>query len=370
MSASRRATGSTTDARRGVALLLVLATLLVVSTAALLLVRTRATASLGRRIDDRTVAIDDAITAAEGRIAAWLQNEAATAVVDPDAPSIEIPILDDLIVLEGVATRIRVAAFDQQAMLPWDDARSGSPLRMALPAAVSARLRDRPEGRRTSPGLDLLPLPRPGEAPTFPRISPGPPDAMPIAFGAGTQAEPAGVESSKLFDSQTTAPAASPAVGAWLATHAPSPAAINVNTAPIELLDAAMRRLGRGGLEPIIEARRARRHTALAAPTATAGGAGPGARSSVRGQSQRSAASRSAGNAAGINAPSLPAAAGRPAGGAANGAANGEISLVSQSAAWAFRIDAVVEGTSRSTWSVWRLEPAGWGCVQRLEVIE
>ena len=99
---------------------------------------------------------------------------------------------------------------------------------------------------------------------------------------------------------------------------------VNVNTAPIELLEAACRATGRGGVETILAARAAD----------TPAGVDPGPARERRG------------------------AAGRTLG------------LVGSSSAWAFRVAARVGPVARSWWSVYIRSESSWECVQRLAITD
>ena len=108
--------------------------------------------------------------------------------------------------------------------------------------------------------------------------------------------------------------------GAYVATHN-GDFFLNVNTAPLPLIEVSLRLLGRGGLEQIIQARSEGKFFVESVV--------PGSKSS-----------------------------------------SDEPRLVSVSNAWAFRIDVRVEGVRRSWWVVYRRESAAssWRCVQRLAI--
>jgi hypothetical protein len=97
---------------------------------------------------------------------------------------------------------------------------------------------------------------------------------------------------------------------------------INVNTAPVPLLEAALRAGGRSGLEQILQARAAHRRFQP----------------------------------------------GRLDQGATPANASGAPELVSSSPSWAFRIDAHAGPVRRSWWAVYQRSSSSWECVQRLTI--
>ena len=110
-----------------------------------------------------------------------------------------------------------------------------------------------------------------------------------------------------------------PPLGAVLGTHNLGRGVINVHTAPHWLLDEVYRGLGRGDLPFLLESRRKGERTALA----TGGEVNPTADS------------------------------------------DGLPTLVTESRAWAVRVDATVGAVTRSWWTVYRLQRGGWHLVQR-----
>ena len=191
-------------------------------------------------------------------------------------------------------------------------------MRSVLPSEVRALL-DRVQIRSgETAGLDLFPAGRGGEdeVVVFPQPSPG----AALVFGDSADAE-AGIAAQPEPDSVGIAPLS---LGACVATH--NPGLINVNTAPIDLVEAAMRSAGRGGLEAIIEARAAGKPASLA---------------SSPGDDRRGSRSR--------------------------------LGLTTTSTVWAFRIDARVGPIVRSWWAVYERGgrgPKEWRCVQRLAITD
>ena len=112
-----------------------------------------------------------------------------------------------------------------------------------------------------------------------------------------------------------------------MATHPVGPAgSINVNTAPLPLIEAAMLIAGRGGIETIMAARR----EGIPAPLPAALTAEPSSRFETN-QTPR---------------------------------------FVAVSNSWAARIDVHVGAARRSWWVVYQNRSARWECVQRLVITD
>jgi hypothetical protein len=143
----------------------------------------------------------------------------------------------------------------------------------------------------------------------------------PVVFGAAVFSASSHVEA----DAQKMT-----AVGGLVATHNGSgrssgAGSINVNTAPVELIEAAMRSSGMGGIEQIIAAR-AQGKLAVA----------PHRESLPNKQSNR-------------------------------------IQFAAASAIWSFRIDIHVGPLRRSWWATYSRtgrQASGWECIQRLAITE
>ncbi len=304
--------------RSGAALLIVLATLILAVGASAAIAAAASTHRLARKLAGHTLIANDLLRAAEAPILAWLEAESQHVVLPPGSAAPQVEVLHDTFAVDATRYGLHITAWDQRGMVPVDTARSGSPLRLALPAEVR-RCLDRltiPEG--LTPGLDLfLPAIEPGGAVN---VFPAPADTEPLRFaasGEGVLHEPA---SPSAHGPPETA-SERLAIGSCVATH--NPGLINVNTAPAELLEAALRSAGRGGLEQIL-------------------------------------AARSVGKSA-------PAPAGPPADVAARGAPQ----PVATSVSWAMRIDITVGALHRSWWAIYtQSSGAQWECVQRLAIPE
>jgi hypothetical protein len=268
------------DRERGVAILLTLAALVLVTAATAALARLASTAQIGRCLDRDTAAADDLLREASKPIEAWLTSEGARVVLPPDSLEPRASVLDDRWEVAGIAHALTITAFDQNGMVPIELARSASPLRTLLPEPTLDELRrSRPRGRHE--GLDLL------QAEAERSIFPAHPTAVVVT-------------------------------GATLATHGGS--RVNVATAPMRLVEEALRLAGRGGIEAISAAREKGKLPSVPAPV-------PGR-----------LASRSAPE------------------------------IVSTSSAWAFRIDLRVGTASRSWWEVHEHLSGSFRLVQRLAI--
>ena len=273
--------------RRGVALLLVLATLVLAVTAAAGLARVATGARLHAHAAQRERTADALLDAADTPVLDWLHRHAGRVVLPPDATSPRYTVLDDAMEIGGEACRLTITAFDECGMAPpgWDGA--------VLPADVTERIERAGEAISLHPGLDLL-----GS----------------VGANAGGRPDYSSLEGASL-----------PAIGELVATHNPvlpgRQPAVNVNTAPLPLLEAvyAARRLG--GLEAVVEARTAGRVSS------------PGA----------------------IRVPRVEGAVPLP---------------VAMSMSWVFRIDCRVGTLRRAWWCVYADTGSNWERVQRLAITE
>ncbi len=208
--------------RRGGALLLVLAALVLVTTASVSLLRLAVTAQAAEVAGRESRIADDLLCAAEAPILDWLSTQAGDVVLAPDVAVPQVAVLEQSWSVDDVECGLQITAWDQCGMVPVDLARSGSPLRLSLPEEVRRAL-DGVNLQSAAPaGLDLF-LGQPVDEQVA--VFPAPDDAAPETV----------------------------ALGALVATHNPN--VINVNTAPPHVLEAALGVTGRGGLEAILAAR-------------------------------------------------------------------------------------------------------------------
>ncbi len=304
--------------RRGAALLIVLATLILAAGASVTIAAAASTQRLARQLARHTLIADDLLRAAEAPIHAWLEAESQKVVLPPDSANPQVEVLHDIFAVDATRYELHITAWDQCGMVPVNAARSGSPLRLALPAEVR-RCLDRvtmPEG--VAPGLDLfLPVMEPGGAVS---VFPVPANTEPLRFAAPGEGVPSEPAPPSAHGPPETA-SERLAIGSCVATH--KPGLITINTAPAEVLEAALRHAGRGGLEQILAAR----SEGKLAPTAE--------------RAQTGDVSR------------------------------GAPQPVASSGSWAMRIDVAVGPLHRSWWALYtKSSSAQWECVQRLAIPE
>lgn len=298
--------------RRGVALMLVLATLLVVTVGAASIAALASTARQARSVERSTRVADDLLAALDAPLIVWLESVSSKVALAPDALIPGVLVLEESWQIDPVApagtasdsgpiaVAISVVAFDQCGMVHWRAARDGSVLRLALAEETLALVDGTPLPDDVLPGLDLA-------------VTSTPDSVFPLA--------------SAVLD-----PGAA-RLGALIATHGGSVPRINVNTTPRPLLEHAMRAAGRGGLESIMASR------AIGTPAT----APPAPRSALRRdrRDERSANRRT--DAV-------------------------DVEIVASSDAWAFRIDIRTGEASRSWWAVYVFRSGEWRCAQRLAI--
>jgi len=244
--------------RRGYALLLVLAAILMISAVCVPLATTRAEllARHATEVDAKTAR--ELANAAESAVETWLLRASGLAVCPPEASAPVFAVLDDEWAVDGERFRVTITAFDQAGMAPPAAItalrRSGWPLDLDEERVIADVTADRL-------GLDAL------EA---------------AAFRA---------ESISVYPPPGNLSADQPApLGARIATHNPPPGResrpplLNLNTAPAPLLRAALRATGRSGAEQVLAART--EGLAAGVPgTSSPNGGGPIARLSLVGAS-------------------------------------------------------------------------------------
>ena len=200
-------------------------------------------------------------------------------------------------------------------MVPIAAARYVSPIRLALPHSALGALDRSGLDANQKPGLDQFlqeSTANIDELPVFPSL----PHGKAARFGVyPIQTNESSNESKGAVQVDTTF------IGSSIATH--NPGLINVNTSPVNLVEAAMRTAGMGGLEQIIQA-------------------------------------RSQGKLA--NAPSPDPRTGNDE--------EMKVQLTSVSSVWSFRIDVEVGPLQRSWWAVYVRNGSQWECVQRLVIPE
>jgi len=334
--------------RRGVALLLVLAAVLVGLAAATVAAQAATAASLARRAErDRQIA-DDAARSLARAAEDWLARSADRVALAPDAVLPAVEVLAEEVVLEassvevssleassveassveGTAARdgassllVRIVAFDQRGMVPWREAREARGLATTLPPEVVRAVRDAATPSLQPMGLDLI-------------------GAHGVDGGEGRASPAIRVWPGASGDRPERGDAA---IGALVATHAVDEIVVNVHTAPEPLVRAAEAITGRAVWDAVVEAR-------------------------LVGRASGAFGVASGGNAAAAAGADTPA----EAVGEAVGEAIGERSIrfVGVSDLWSFRID-VRFGAARSAWWLTYARTSGsWRLVQQLRITE
>lgn len=292
-------------ASSGSALLYVLVALAVVLPASVGLARAISTAKIERELRRDEQLMRDLLLEADAPIANFLTTRAKDLVLPADAKYPAALVADESFAVGGecgVRVELKVVAWDQCGLVAMKDARGATAMRLALPRAIVEVL-DRHRRKGALSGLDWFKEEG--------GVSPFPPTP---------QVDAADDSVSLTWPASTSA-----AIGAYVATH--NPGHLNVSTAPIETLEAALRDAGRGGLEEIVAARREGRRVPI------------------------------------------PSAASVPASDDATGGAVGE-SFVSTSDAFAFRVDVRVGRVRRSVWLQYRPNESRWRRVQRIDITD
>lgn len=216
--------------RRGVALLLVLAMIILIVPVAVGFTQRAVLANLEQRLSAQEQVAGSVRAQLEaGPLQTWLAEESGKVVLDLEAKTSRVEVLNESWRLDDCTYAVRVTAWDQCGMAPWSALTAGSPLRSAVPGGILERF-DQAESvsRRSEPaGLDQFGI-----------------DPFTVDHSALRSAFPPPDEEDVL----------SP--GAWIATHPVGDSgSINVNTSPLPLIEAALTAAGRSGIEVIIAAR-------------------------------------------------------------------------------------------------------------------
>lgn len=287
----------------GSALLFVLVAVAVVLPTCVGLARAVTTAKVDRalRLDEQLC--EDLLREVDAPIQEFLVARAPALVLPADARFPAALVLKESLTIEREALELTVVAWDQCGLVSIDDARRATPMRLALPRAIVATL-DRHRRKGSLPGLDWF-REVDGRSP-FP-----PTPEVDLVESAAQLLWPASTDE---------------ALGAFVATH--NPGHLNVSTAPITMVEAALRDAGRGGLEEIVAARTEGRRVPLPSFSGAVSDAGT---DDVSSSGER---------------------------------------FVSTSDAWAFRVDVRVGRVRRSDWVQYRPNESRWRCVQRITVTD
>lgn len=286
-------TASNSSRRRAAALLITLAAVILVTGSLTALAAAATGAESARRATARSAMAEDLLLSSDALVADWLRRDSARAALPLASAEPRIEIAHSELTMAGQSVTLIITAWDQQGMVPIEVGRSGSLLRLTLPSEAQTAIDEFVGTRATQPyGLDQI---------------------------AATAQGP-------VFPEPTLRRARTPAIGALVATHAGGSgrATVNVNTAPLPLLEAALREAGAGGLDAILAAR----------------AEGKPARIGAIGldRSDRDHASRA--------------------------------TLTDASSAWAIRTDITIGPRRCSWWSIWQRRSGAWRLVQRMEIAE
>jgi hypothetical protein len=313
-------------ARRGIALLFVLVAVVLGLSAATIAAQVAVTATVTRRLDRNVREADDVAASLAPRIVRWLVTESQRAVVPPDDKMPAIGITDETVDLgDGKGMRVRVTAFDQHGMVPWGEALAGGPMSGHLsPGTIEAiRLAPRTAGDApVPPGLDLLD--GVGSRAVWPAHAP-------LESGSVTRrfSGVAGMSDSDDTASADDGPRARHAIATLVATHVPGQrAAINVNTAPRELVAMAEALTGRSVWSVVEEARRQGKPASVGA-FANVGSPEPASSD--------------------VEAASLP-------------------TFIASSDVWSFRVDVTIDRARSAWWLTYVRSDRGWTLRQRLRI--
>ncbi|MCH8825288.1 MAG: hypothetical protein IH984_17465 [Planctomycetes bacterium] len=301
--------------RRGAALLVVLAALILVMTSSVSLVNIASTNKIHRQLDQSAKQADDLLTASNDAILSWLSNEADQVVLPPDLLEPRVDVLHDAWTINDTNYELRITAWDQCGMVPIELAQAGSPMRLALSRNVIAAIDKLKIKRNQQRGLDQFTFEYSGGEKL--RVYPLPSKSQPLGFIDPLDASDAEGGLSQLRYQDQYIPTA---IGSVIATHSNN--TINLNTAPLKVIEQALRSAGRGGLEVVLAARNEGRAANL-------------------GELQ-------------VNQSSKPRT----------------IRLANSSNAWSFRIDIRVDSLNRSWWAIYTKTKSTWECVQRLAITE
>jgi len=211
----------------GVALLLVLAAVMLLSVTTLSFYRFSVSLHLVETADRDTEMAQDLVDAAEAPIEQWLRKRSDAVVLPPDAPTPRVVVLQERWRLVGRPFVLEIVAYDQEGMVSLEAAKGGSPLWAVLSEEVRRAIERARWSEGATLGLDLF------------------------AVGAGLDS---GLSPYPVADSPGDRSSQAP-LGALVATHNDAPGSLNVHTAPFAMLDAVFRGQGRGGLELILDAR-------------------------------------------------------------------------------------------------------------------
>lgn len=310
---------------RGVALLLVLVALVLGLTAATIAAQVAVTATLTKKLDRAQEVADDAANGSLARIERWLTTESDRAVAPVMATAPAIGVVDETVPVEaGTSMTVRITAYDQRGMVPWAEVGSLGRLATALPGDVREAIAGAGLQNETVPGLDLLSVandPVGGSRPVWPQHVAV---TDPLAIRHYGESAENGVGFERAREAANDNAESEIAIGSLVATHCSGRPAINVNTAPRELI-GFIENLSQRSVWQVVEERRA------AGKPASVAGIGPSA--------------------------------------GGNQDDDGMPTFVSTSDTWSFRVDVTYGSVKSSWWLTYTRSDRGWLLRQRLRVL-
>lgn len=107
-----------TNTRSGVALIIVLGCIVMLSALAASTARSVAAASLAATQHGESLAMSHTLDTARSACAQWLIRHAPTAMLGADTPHSGILVLDERVQTHGITLRIQIHAFDQSTLIP------------------------------------------------------------------------------------------------------------------------------------------------------------------------------------------------------------------------------------------------------------
>lgn len=211
------------NTRRGVALLVTLMTMTVLFAGVAIIATVRSTDAITSTHSLEEILVRDLLRSSESPILLWLNNRSSDVVLDPESVAPVVSILNDELMINEKAIRLRITAWDQYGMIPLNADSLG------LDDALRFSAEEVQWRGSSHPGLDLVEevVGRRGVVP-----SPEDPDA----------------------------------VGGQVATHNPWPstsgatrsrsvASLNINTAPRSLVEACYSAFNLGETDLLFEQR-------------------------------------------------------------------------------------------------------------------
>ena len=295
--------------RPAVALLLVLAALVISTTAALALTRHTATMRLNRASSDAREVARSVSRGTPHIVRSWLVNSAPTAVVSPNSKAPAVAVCDDRIPTSRGWARVEITAFDQLGMIPWPiasqiDTESLAEAYLRTRGTVPSGLDDVVHAEDMSVYPDQLGARKRTWFGEYPQGD----SAEPAAHHRGSERSVGQRFATHALDEVDLRSAQTPR---W---------SLNVNTAPLTLIEAV---LADSNIEATARIRDARREGELAPP--------PAGSLEFRGTNVR---------------------------------------LVARSGRWAFRTDVTVDGVRDSRWTVYIRRGPVWVLEQNLVIAE